>query len=90
MNGAAKAGLYDLKTGLLKTVEELHMNLTGASDCSSPSEMIKMRNAIMVAVNTWEPSHSFSKKYDDAVKALCQAVLDEAFELDRQALFVVS
>jgi len=88
MNGAAKAGLYKLETGLLATCEELHMNLTGASDCASAQEMIDMRNAIMVAVNTWEPSASFSRKYDDAVKALCQAVLDEAFELDKQALFV--
>lgn len=88
MNGAAKAGMYKLEDGLLKTVQELHMNLTGASDCHSAKEMIAMRNAILVAVNTWEPSHNFSKKYDDAVKSLCQAVLDEAFELNKQGLFV--
>lgn len=87
MNGAAKAGLYKLETGLLKTCEELHMCLTGASDCYRAPELLSMRNAIVVAVNTWEPSHKHSKKYDDAVKALCIAVLEESFEANKQELF---
>lgn len=88
MNQAARNG--DYKSGhLLDICLELHGNITGSSDCSTKQELIKYRDAIQLAVNTWEDSAGFCKKFDDAVKSVCQAVLEEAYLPRNQWLFTI-
>lgn len=86
MNGALKLGLYE-HGKLLDIALELHNNITGSSDCSSKEELINYRNAIQVAVLTWEPPVCHWARFDNAVRELCEAVLEESRNPSVQYLF---
>lgn len=87
MSEARRKGCYEKEGGLLPMVLELHMNITGNSDATPKTELIRYRDVIKLAIDTWDKSPKFSAKFDDAVKAVCEAVLEEAGRPENAYLF---
>lgn len=87
MSEARRKGLYEKEGGLLPMVLELHMNITGNSDATPKTELIRYRDVITLALNTWDSSPVFSCRFDNAVKELCIAVLEEAKRPENSYLF---
>jgi hypothetical protein len=102
VNGALRAGLYRQPhsytceadcghnpLGLLEMVEALHTNLTGSSDCETKEQLTQYRDILQIAIDTWQTASQpcWWNAYDDAVKALIEAVLVEAKRPNLQYLF---
>lgn len=63
---------------LLALCEALHMVASGVADgCMRHSEVERSLNDLRVKLKAWKPSPSFTKRYDDCVKALVEATLAE-------------
>lgn len=57
---------------------DVHMHTQGSSDDLSPQEYEHDKETLGIALNTWRDEHPRSKSFDDAVKNLIQATLNEA------------
>jgi hypothetical protein len=86
MSDGRRKGLYPHE-GLLPMVLDLHMNITGNSDATPKTELIRCRDVLKVVVDTWDSSPKFSERFDNAVKALCESVLEEAGRPENAYLF---
>lgn len=63
---------------LLEICLDVHMYTTGSSDDLSPDEYEYDKQTLAIALNNWREEIPRSKAFDDAVKALIQATLNEA------------
>ena len=62
---------------LLGICLEVHASITGSSDPLSIERIFRNANILDLAIKHWEESPSFSKKFDDAVKSVIKATLEE-------------
>jgi hypothetical protein len=71
-----KSHLKQFELQLLKAIEALHMQNTGASDCLSEEEVIILVSDMKQHIKEWVKD-IHHKKYDTAVRYLLLEVLDE-------------
>jgi hypothetical protein len=62
---------------LLDIAADLHMSITGASDCTDHATQEMQAKAIRHALDTWSKPLPRSEKWDNAVKWLLEAVVAE-------------
>lgn len=62
---------------ILNVCEELHMNLNNTSDTLSEQDMEMVANYLQYRLDGWTRGIPSTEKYDNAVKELMKAVLEE-------------
>lgn len=74
------------KDSLLVICESLHMDHTGASDPLLPTDKEKYIKILKLALDSWQES-ALSELYDNCVRLLIMATLEEINELRCQQNF---
>ncbi len=62
---------------ILETCEEIHMSCTGASDDFGSVAIAQRVEFLKAKIATWKASPHFSSTYDNAVKELMKAAIEE-------------
>ncbi len=62
---------------LLDVCLEVHAGKTGASDPLSGDRILRNYKILRLAIQHWDEGPSFSKKFDDAVKSVISATIEE-------------
>ena len=81
--------VYRYEYRLMPLCEDLHASVSGSGDPLLPSQALRLFFFLRARLNDWTESPGFTKRYDDAVKALCSAACEEYMERDMQRDFEI-
>jgi hypothetical protein len=70
--------LEQYERNLLKACQDLHMDITGASDTLSLMQRIELVGFLKQKIFNWRSLICHSKAYDDAVKRLIEITISES------------
>lgn len=70
--------LEQYERDLLRACQELHMNVTGASDTLPFPRRIELLGFLKLKLKNWKDLNTSTKTYDDAVKKLIEVAVSES------------
>jgi hypothetical protein len=74
-------GRYEYR--IVDVCEALHMAGNGSSDPLPPEQRRALIKKLMARLQDWGPSPKFSRRYDDAIRDLIWATIQECVNADR-------
>lgn len=62
---------------VLDVAQEIHMHVTGSSDCVHPDEIKRLVDFLRMRLDTWTAPVIHWREFDNTVKALLEAAIQE-------------